>query len=109
MIWNPFKKKKPAVNLPVESNNKVDNEANQESQSQPKPKSGLGGGFAMNMMQKIAMKKMAKMSPQEQAKMMQDMLKPENKGKLLEVLEYMKKSGQVSEEQYQAAKKRLGV
>ena len=66
-------------------------------------------GVGMNMMQKIAMKKMAKMSPQEQQKMMADMLKPENKGKMLEVMEYMKKSGQITEEQYQDAKKRLGV
>ncbi|MDR3559125.1 MAG: hypothetical protein P4L58_01845, partial [Candidatus Pacebacteria bacterium] len=66
-------------------------------------------GVGMNMMQKVAMKKLAKMSPQEQAKMMQDMMKPENKGQLLSAMEMMRKSGQITEQQYQEAKKRLGI
>ena len=62
----------------------------------------------MGMMSKIAMKKMAKMSPQEQQKMMQEAFKPENKDKMLAVMEQMKKSGQITESQYNIAKQKLG-
>ena len=111
MKWNPFKKNKLAG----------DNDQTASDQSAPAPivppKSDDGKssvkdkvmGVGMNMMQKVAMKKLAKMSPQEQAKMMQDMLKPENKGQLLSAMEMMRKSGQITEQQYQEAKKRLGI
>lgn len=63
----------------------------------------------MGMMQKIAQKKLEKMSPEERGKIMQEALKPENKGKLLSAMEQMKRAGQISEEQYQEAKKRMGM
>jgi len=63
---------------------------------------------AMGMMQKVAMKKLEKMSPKEQQKMMQEAFKPENKEKMLKVMEQMKAAGQITEEQYRAAKQRLG-
>lgn len=66
-------------------------------------------GAAMGMMQKVAMKKLQNMSPQEQQKMMQEAFKPENKDKMLKVMEQMKASGQISEEQYRMAKEKLGV
>jgi len=62
----------------------------------------------MGMMQKIAMKKLEKMSPEERNKMMQDAFKPENRDKMLAVMEQMKKSGQMTEDQYKMAKERLG-
>jgi hypothetical protein len=68
-----------------------------------------GGNFAANMMAKVAMKKIQKMSPQERNKMMQEAFKPENKNKLLSAMEMMKKSGQISEEQMEMAKKKLGL
>lgn len=80
MTWNPFKKAK----------NKI-------------------SATAMGMMQRVAMKKIAKMSPQEQQKIMQEALKPENKNKLLSAMEQMKKSGQITEEQYQMAKQKMGM
>ncbi len=79
MSWNPFKKAKNAMSA-----------------------------SAMGMLQKVAAKKMAKMSPQEQQKMIQEAFKPENKGKLLEVMEQMKASGQITKEQYDMAKQKLG-
>jgi len=44
----------------------------------------------MGMLQKIAMKKLEKMSPAERQKMAQDMLKPENRYKVAQAMEMMK-------------------
>ena len=63
----------------------------------------------MGMLQRIAMKKLEKMGPEERDKIMKDALKPENKEKLLAVIEQMKKSGQISDEQIEMAKKKLGL
>ncbi len=78
-MWNPFKKVKSKIS-----------------------------SSTMGMMQKIAMKKLEKMSPEERNKMMQDAFKPENRDKMLAVMEQMKKSGQMTEDQYKMAKERLG-
>jgi hypothetical protein len=78
-MWNPFKK------------------------SQDDDKQKLG------MLQRIAMKKLEKMSPEERNKVMQDALKPENKDKILAVIEQMKRSGQITDEQIETAKKKLGL
>lgn len=79
-MWNPFKKIKSSAS-----------------------------NFAINMASRVAMKKAAKMSPQEREKMMREAFDPGNKGKLIQALEIMRKSGQVNEEQYQMAKKKLGL
>ena len=63
----------------------------------------------MGMMQRLAMKKMASMNPAERNKLMQDMMKPENKGKIMAAMEMMKKTGQISEAQIEEAKKKLGL
>ena len=62
----------------------------------------------MSMMQKIAMKKLAKMSPQEQQKLAREAFKPENKDKMLATMEQMRKAGQITEAQFQMAKQKLG-
>ena len=64
--------------------------------------------MAMGMMSKVAMKKLQNMSPKEQQKMMSEAFKPENKDKMLAVMEQMRASGQISEEQYKMAKQKLG-
>ena len=92
-MWNPFNKKTVAIN---DSDAKVIDEAEVKT-----PK--------MGMLQAIAMKKMAKMSPQERNKMMQDAMKPENKDKMLAAIEQMKKMGMASEEQIAQARKMLGL
>jgi len=79
VMWNPFKKVKQSAS-----------------------------NAAIGMAAKIAEKKMRNMSPQEQQKMMQEAFKPENKEKLLAVMEQMRRSGQISEEQYNLAKQKLG-
>ena len=78
-MWNPFKKVKSSAS-----------------------------NMAMGMMSKVAMKKLQNMSPKEQQKMMSEAFKPENKDKMLAVMEQMRASGQISEEQYKMAKQKLG-
>jgi hypothetical protein len=79
-MWNPFKKIKNSASA-----------------------------TAMGMMQKIAMKKLEKMSPEERNKVMQEAFRPENKDKMLGAMEEMRKSGQITEEQYRMAKQKLGM
>lgn len=63
----------------------------------------------MGMLQAIAMKKLAKMSPQERNKMIQDAKKPENQEKIMAAIEQMKKMGMASDEQIAQAKEMLGM
>lgn len=63
----------------------------------------------MGMLQAMAMKKIAKMSPQEKQKMMQEAMQPKNRDKILGMMESMKASGQVTDEQLAQAKKMLGM
>jgi hypothetical protein len=94
-MWNPFKKNTQ------QNSNQSDatiDEKKKDEESSPK----------MNMLQRLAMKKMERMSPQEKAKMMQEVFKPENKDKLLSAMEMMRKSGQISQEQYDMAKQKMG-
>jgi hypothetical protein len=81
-MWNPFKK----------SSGKNDDNVQK-----------------MGMLQRIAMKKLEKMSPQEREKMMQEVLSPKNHDKMLKVLDTMLSSGQITQEQYDAAKQRMGI
>jgi len=82
-MWNPFAKKSNSDDAPQ--------------------------GQKMGMLQAMAMKKMAKMSPQERQKMMQEAMKPENRDKIMGMMESMKSSGQVNDEQIEKAKKMLGM
>ncbi len=86
-MWNPFKK----------TGQSDDDQTDDAKINSPK----------MNMLQRLAMKKMEKMSPNEKAKMAQEFFKPENKDKLSAALEMMKKTGQISEEQYNMAKQKM--
>lgn len=82
-MWNPFKKK------------------NKNGQPQ------------MGMLQKLAMKKLEKMSPEQREKIMREAMAPENaaknKDKILSAMEQMKASGQITNEQIEMAKKKLGL
>jgi len=102
-MWNPFKKNSQQSDdqnrgVVKDDSVKVDDKKKDEENS---PK--------MNMLQRLAMKRMERMSPQEKAKMMQEVMKPENKDKLLSAMEMMRKSGQISEEQYRMAKEKMGM
>lgn len=72
-------------------------------------KEGQEDSQKIGMMQRLAMKKLASMGPAERNKLMQDMMKPENKGKIMAAMEMMKKTGQISEAQIKEAKKKLGL
>jgi hypothetical protein len=63
----------------------------------------------MGMLQAMAMKRIAKMSPKERNKIMQDAMRPENRDKIMGAMDKMKSSGQVSEAQIAQAKKMLGM
>ncbi|MEI7890987.1 MAG: hypothetical protein WCI36_03370 [bacterium] len=67
----------------------------------------------MGFMQKMAMKKLEKMSPAEREALMRKVMTPENiqknKDDILKTLEQMKKSGQMNDHQIFEAKKRLGI
>lgn len=67
----------------------------------------------MGMLQRMAMKKIMKMSPEEREKLMQKVMTPENiaknKKEILAHLEHMEKTGQMNSHQVFEAKKRLGI
>ncbi|MFA4817143.1 MAG: hypothetical protein WC608_00265 [Parcubacteria group bacterium] len=75
----------------------------------PFKKSGTDDTQKLGMLQKLAMKKMMNMSPQEKEKMIQEALKPENKDKLLQAMEMMKKTGQITDAQVEEARQKLGL
>ncbi|MFZ2188956.1 MAG: hypothetical protein WAV73_05350 [Candidatus Moraniibacteriota bacterium] len=97
-MWNPFKNNQQSNASKVSDDAKGDADKKKEDDS---PK--------MNMLQRLAMKRMERMSPQEKAKMMQEVLKPENKDKLLGAMEMMRKSGQITQEQYDMAKQKMDI
>lgn len=67
----------------------------------------------MGFMQRMAMKKLEKMSPEEKEKLMKKVMTPDNiqknKADILKTLEAMEKSGQMNSHQVFEAKKRLGL
>jgi len=67
----------------------------------------------MGMLQRLAMKKMERMSLTERQKLMQKVMRPENiskhKDEILATMEQMRASGQISDEQIALAKKQLGL
>lgn len=67
----------------------------------------------MGFMQKMAMKKLEKMSPEEREKLMKKVLTPENINKnkkdILATIEQLQKAGKMNSHQAFEAKKRLGL
>lgn len=67
----------------------------------------------MGMLQRLAMKRLEKMDPKEREKLMQKAMNPENiaknKDKILETMEQMKASGQLTDDQIELAKEKLGL
>lgn len=84
-MWHPFKKKITDQNDPNQ----------------------------MGFLQRLAMKRFMSMSEEEKMKLTQKMMTPENiaknKDKILEAMEQMKASGQISDAQIEEAKKKLGL
>jgi uncharacterized membrane protein len=98
-MWNPFKK---------------DDEKEEEK---PDDLAGMFPGMPdtkdMNMIQRFAMKRLMKMSPAEREKVLRKAMTPKNieknKDEILKSLETMRKSGQMSDDQYRLAKARFGL
>lgn len=101
-MWNPFDKKdkKPK--------DEIEKEFEQFAQQ-----AGIKDTNDMGMMQKFALKRLAKMSPTEREKLMKKAVTPKNiakhKDEIISSLEAMKKAGQISDDQYRLAKKRFGL
>ena len=100
-MWNLFKKK---------TNNTGNNNSDDDKQDDKKKKDDTP---QMGFVQRLAMKKMMSMSPEQREKMMRKVMTPENisknKDKILAAMEQMKASGQISDDQIREAKKRLGL
>ncbi len=105
MQWNPFSKKNPDKK---EAPKDVDAEMEKllSAPGAPDPKD-------LNMLQRMALKRLAKMDPAGRDKVMKKAMTPKNinkhKDEILESLEAMRKAGQLSDDQYRLAKKRLGL
>ncbi|MFZ2187687.1 MAG: hypothetical protein WAV46_03645 [Candidatus Moraniibacteriota bacterium] len=95
MKWNPFNKK----------------EAGSKEVLPTMP--GMPAMEDLNMFQRFAMKRLMKMNPAEREKMMKKAMTPKNieknKGEILASLETMRKSGQISDDQYRLTKAKLGL
>ena len=93
-MWNPLKKN------------------NDEEKALPNIP-GMPDMKDLNMFQRFAMKRMMKMSPAEREKMMKKAMTPKNieknKAEILASLEAMRKSGQISDDQYRLTKKKMGL
>jgi hypothetical protein len=91
-MWNPFKK--------TSSNNSNSNDDKDDTQN-------------MGFVQRLAMKKMMSMSPEQREKLMRKAMTPENisknKDKILATMEQMRASGQMTSDQIELAKQKLGL
>lgn len=67
----------------------------------------------MNMLQRLAMKKLQSMSEKDRNKLMQKFVTPENiqknKGQILQAMEAMRASGQINVQQFEEAKRKMGL
>ena len=71
------------------------------------------GSDDMNFIQRLAMKRFASMSEEEKMKMIENLMAPgniaKNKDKILAVMEQMRDSGQISADQLELARRKLGL
>jgi len=112
-MWSPFKKKSGVTSSP--SAPYQDESKKVKKDSKPSLPAGMEMPDTkdMNMLQKFAMKRFMAMDPKEQKKMAEKMLTPKNiakhKKEIMEQLEQARKSGQMSDDQYRMAKRKLGI
>lgn len=101
MKWNPFAKKKDELASKPSGEN--------ELASLP----GAPKLEDMGMMERFAMKRFMKMSPEEQKKMVEKAMTPKNiekhKDEIVASLEEMKKSRMISDDQYRLMKRKFGI
>jgi len=96
-MWNPFKK------------NQKDDEKKEDMPNVP----GMPDTKDMNMLQRFAMNRLMKMSPEEREKTLKKAMTPKNiekhRDEILASLETMRKSGQISDDQYRLAKAKFNL
>lgn len=100
-MWNPFKKS--ATNA-TQTSGSVSNKGKKQQAS---PTQNMG------MLQRLAMKKLMSMSESERRQMMDKFMTPDNiaknKDKIIAQMDQMRKSGMITDAQYEEGKKRLGL
>ncbi|MGB2791751.1 MAG: hypothetical protein IPJ67_02495 [Candidatus Moraniibacteriota bacterium] len=111
LMWNPFskkskddKEKKPTV---------VEKKDERSFEEQLASMPGAPDPKDMGMFQKFAMKQLMKMSPAEREKVLKKAMTPKNimkhKDEILAQLEHARKSGQMSDDQYRLARRKMGI
>lgn len=98
-MWNPFKKS--ATNA-MQTTSNAKSKKGQPAQPQN-----------MGMLQRLAMKKLMSMSESERRQMMEKFMTPDNiaknKDKIIAQMDQMKKTGMITQSQYEEGKKKLGI
>lgn len=99
MKWNPFRKK---TDKEIEEKKKI------EMMLETMP-----GAKDMNMFQRFMAKRVLSLPPEKRDEVLQKAMTPKNiekhKGEILSQLDALKKAGQMSDDQYRLAKRRLGL
>lgn len=120
-MWNPFAKKTASNDVSDDTSDVVlstgtDDDAKKKKKTSDSDVDDLTnqpGMPKMNMVQRMAMKKIQKMKPEERENLMKKMLSPENiqknRKQILEYLDQMEKSGQMNKHQIGMIKKQLGL
>lgn len=102
MKWNPFSK---------QSSGAKEDESTLEEKMAAMP--GAPKLEDMGMMERFAMKRFMKMSPEDQKKMIEKSMTPKNiekhKDEIVASLEEMKKSRMISDDQYRLMKRKFGI
>lgn len=105
--WNPFTKTDPKA-LAKEQAEKEKDKAKVAELMDTMP-----GAKDLNMLQRFALRRVLNMSPEKRQQVLKEAMKPENmakhKNEILTQLDSMKKTGQMSDDQYRLAKRRLGL
>lgn len=108
-MWNPFSKKSKDKKNPNVIEKKDERSFEEQLASMP----GAPDPKDMGMFQKFAMKQLMKMSPAEREKVLKKAMTPKNimkhKNEILAQLEHARKSGQMSDDQYRLARRRMGI
>ncbi len=102
MKWNPFSK---------QSSGAQEDEPTLEEKMAAMP--GAPKLEDMGMMERFAMKRFMKMSPEDQKKMIEKSMTPKNiekhKDEIVASLEEMKKNRMISDDQYRLMKRKFGI
>ena len=106
-----FLKKKKSKKQSDESGKKENSKQKLEDQLAGVP--GAPDTKDMNFMEKMAAKRLMKMSPEEQRKTLQKAMTPKNiakhKDEIIQSLKHMKENNMISDDQYRLMKRKFGI